>query len=816
MSELLAAAEQGAVVPGAAPPQLVVISNEVGLLAEERNPRSLVSRPRNLDREERLTPYDFNGASIRPLVGEIRPPDDEAYAKQFFDMLEIKEDFESRDKDIVFENMISRVLFQCLLSGILGFVYNTYISEFSIYNKKIQDDIINKLAFEVLQSQICTDEQMSEVAKPGTIGKKCLMPEDLKGKADLVDLIITSLTKENTLNPEFKNFLGVDPPGRIEDFGQHYETLLEMVMRLGTPSASQAPESGNMRLRILKNVCKKIAALLKSIDIITLNSSRAYVFFKPIVSAASDVASDSTTLAGRIKSLVILAAAYNSYGWLFAIIAPFAIPAGISVATGTVKGIGKIAMLPIKLIQRLGAGFGKKTKKQRDNRDPINKLICIGYTTKNLPGDAGILKIPYYISLNDILDLSYELQSWEFAKRSLLSTMTIGHGVFDLGDWQDDGLTMEKQRLLSATNPLVTLFGYIADEFTQITTIEYHKDDDETHPAAAAADPYPAHATHDYEYIDVISQQMFNVIANTIKDDNLRDFSQTEMMKTTVGVWLGFFHDTASDIRSAIITSIKTMIDSGPFENDSENSISSGSTINSSIDDDSKTIVINITSQSPQKISHINSSTSNVSDLTVSPSQSRTASINLDDLPSESRTESIDLGALPTASSGMTLTVNLGAVEEVEKVAVSEAEVSEAEDVKLLFSPGFISNGLNSEVRSDELSELIVAEAKGRVRAESSGGYRRKHSNMMSRDAAKMQNKLVSQHRTVNNQKVMQYMPEHDLNQRKFVKGRKSKNYRNKKQKTKKRNKKQLKKRQTKKVLRKRRTTKKRYAMNKN
>ena len=87
---------------------------------------------------------------------------------------------------------------------------------------------------------------------------------------------------------------------------------------------------------------------------------------------------------------------------------------------------------------------------------------------------------------------------------------------------------------------------------------------------------------------------------------------------------------------------------------------------------------------------------------------------------------------------------------------------------------------------------------------------------MMSRDAAKMQNKLVSQHRTVNNQKVMQYMPEHELNQRKFVKGRKSKNYRNKKLKTKKRNKKQFKKRQTKKVLRKRRTTKKRYAMNKN
>ena len=113
-----------------------------------------------------------------------------------------------------------------------------------------------------------------------------------------------------------------------------------------------------------------------------------------------------------------------------------------------------------------------------------------------------------------------------------------------------------------------------------------------------------------------------------------------------------------------------------------------------------------------------------------------------------------------------------------------------------------------------------VAEAKGQDRQSSTdamgGGYKRKNSNIMPRNAAKMQNKLVSQHRTVNNQKVMQYMPDYDINQRKFVKGRKSKNYRNKKQKTKKRNKNLFKKRQTKKVLRKRRTTKKRYAMNKN
>ena len=120
-----------------------------------------------------------------------------------------------------------------------------------------------------------------------------------------------------------------------------------------------------------------------------------------------------------------------------------------------------------------------------------------------------------------------------------------------------------------------------------------------------------------------------------------------------------------------------------------------------------------------------------------------------------------------------------------------------------------------------EVEAVAVAEAKGEARLESretiDGGYKRKNSNIMPRNAAKMQNKLVSQHRTVNNQKVMQYMPDYDINQRKFVKGRKSKNYRNKKQKTKKHNKNQTKqiKRQTKKVFRKHRTTKKRYKINK-
>jgi hypothetical protein len=808
-------------------PQLVIIGNEAKNSLSVEGSSSVVERPNNLDNIERsVRPYKFNEDLITPSVPENIAPDDKAYAEQFFEMLKMREQFQETDGNIVFENMLSKVLLQCLLSGILGFIYNTYINDFSIYNKQIDPGDINDHMFKLLASILCKEDEMSEVANLGENGKECFMPDDHSGHAKFISSLITSVNKENTLTPQFKEFLGVEPPRSIENFGQHYETLLEMVMRLGKPQESDASETEHIQLRILKSVCQKIVLLLTSVDIIKNNTfTPIYNLFEPVVGAAIDVASNNTTFVGRLRSLVILAAAYNSYGWLFAIIAPFAIPAIGSIASGTVKGIGKIAMLPIKLIQRLGTGFGKQKPKKPPRPDAINKLICIGYTNKELPGNGGILKIPYFINLNDLLDLSEELQSWEFAKRSLLSTMCIGHGVFDLGDWQDDGLTMEKQRLLSATNPLVTLFGYIADEFTQITTLNYDS------PPAAAAEP--ARPNHDYDYINVISDQMLNVVANTMKDDNLREFAQTPMFITSSFVWLNLFHDTASVFRSNALTLIKTVGSNIKKYADETNPITRGVSYISDITEStgSASRINSASSDNESRDSESNGSASSDSDSNGSAnSDSSTTSMTINITPKK-------LTVLPTASSDldsessfmsansgtsvMTFKVNLDAVEVAAEVAVEVAPADVESLVRSLFNPESISEQLNSVIRPEEIfRELILAEAKGRERRDSSeealGGYKRKHSNMMSRDAAKMQNKLAGQHRTVNNLKIMQYMPEHDINQRKFVKGRKSKNYRNKKVKTKKRNRKQFKKRQTKKVLRKRRTTKKRYGMNKN
>ena len=749
---------------------------------------------------------EFNGAVIEtrinnqvnkltgiPLSNESGSISDEEYAAQFLEMLGIKSEFEKTDKETEIENMLSRVLFQCLLSGILGFIYNTYIAEFSIYNPEYTEEAAHKLAFDVLQSQVCTDEQMGEVTSPGIIGKSCIMPENFKEKAKFVEMVKGLLTKENTLIPELKSVLGVPPPVRSEDIGQNYETLYEMVMRMGTKEP-EAPDSPNIRLRILKNVCKKIVTLLTSANIIKdTYIIPAYTVFQPIAEAASVAVGTNSTYFGRLKSLIVLAAAYNSYGWLFAIIAPFAVPAAVNVAIGTVKGLYQVATLPVKLIKYLGTGFGVKKNRERVNRDPINRLICIGYTNKLLPGDAGILKIPYYINLNDILDLSEELQSYQFLKRSLLSSIFDGHGVFDLAHMQCSELPIDQQRLLSVNNPVVTLTNYIDDEIKQLTTFNQDEQDD----------------------IPVFSELLLRILVNTINDDDGTTFAQGPVMQSTINMWFSLLHEGVSAARSGLITCAKTFIraavNAGPdrifidtdsslsrVNSDSSNSsvsssstvvsidsfgsLNSSSTINSvSIDTENNfiTVSFNDVSLPMSRVSSLSREVSGLSDISDSSFYSTSSQFNI-------------RFQLPQPSAPVAAPVAAPAVDN-------------------LFDPELILLSLEVEA---------VAEAKG-LEIQSSneaidGGYKRKNSNMSSRNAAKMQNKLVGQHRTVNNQKIMQYMPEHDINQRKFVKGRKSKNYHNKKQKTKKRNKKQFKKQQTKKVLRKRRTTKKRYRMNKN
>jgi len=810
-------ASQGAALVSASEAALVSASE-----AEEEEEEGVAEIPKTMF----VSVVEYNGAVIESRINrdkssltsynpfnEAGEMTDEKYAEQFLEMLKMKDQFEKADKDIELENMLSRVLFQCLLSGILGFVYNKYMHEFMYFNPTYDEGSARDIAFRVLQSEICTDEQMSQIAPQGITGRSCRIRSDYAGNAKFIDEVTGLLQKENTLTPEFKSMLGVQPPLRQEDIGQNYETLLEMVMRLGTetPVISKSP---GIKLRVLKNICNKIVTLLTYANIIKDNYVvPAYEPIKPIVGAVGDIAGNNSTFFSRIKSLVILAAAYNSYGWLFAIIAPFAVPAAANIAIGTLKGTYQVATLPIKLIKYIGTGLGKQTIRTPTIRDPINRLICIGYTTKVLPGDGGVVKFPYYVNLNNILDLSEELQSWQFLKRSWLSTITIGHGVFDLGDWQRCDLPMDQQRLLSVNNPIVTLTNYIDDEIKQLTTFE----------------------SDDPENIPGIPDLILRILVNTINDDDGKSFAQGPVMQATVRMWGDLLYQGVSGVRSAALSCVKTFIShavkAGPGRilynsDDSSDDSSVDSAVSEtgtvlSIDGNSlktNSSINDVSINKPDKLMTVSfngvrsSSLSRQATPDTSPSLSRQTTPVTAPLLSMSRQNSVDSNISDLSSESTTNSTTITIRFELPQVpAVAPEAAAAAPDEKPvnLFDPELILYSLLLTQRVAEPKEAAAAE-------EIDGGYRRKHSNMMSHKAAKMQNKLVSQHRTVNNQKVMQYMPEHDINQRKFVKGRKSKNYRNKKLKTKKRNKKQFKKRQTKKVLRKRRTTKKRYAMNKN
>ena len=320
----------------------------------------------------------------------------------------------------------------------------------------------------------------------------------------------------------------------------------------------------------------------------------------------------------------------------------------------------------------------------------------------------------------------------------------------------------------------------------------------------------------DQNHIPVFSELLLRILVNTINDDDGATFAQGPVMQTTINMWFSLLHEGVSAARSGLITCAKTFIkgavNAGPdrifIDTDTDSSLSrvNSDSSNSSVDSSgSSSSLVSINS-----FSTLNSSSSINSVSIDTENNFITVSFNDESLPmSRAPSMSREVSGLSDISDSSFYSTS--SQFNIRFQLPEELSAAQGPSAVNLFNPELILLSLEVEA---------VAEAKGQDRQSSTdamgGGYKRKNSNIMPRNAAKMQNKLVSQHRTVNNQKVMQYMPDYDINQRKFVKGRKSKNYRNKKQKTKKRNKNLFKKRQTKKVLRKRRTTKKRYAMNKN
>ena len=147
------------------------------------------------DKEVEILP-SISGRSLMPYplpsVNDSTLSEDEKYAIQFFEMLNMKEEFEKMDKDTEFENYLSKILFQCILSVLVGYIYNYFINEFTIYNQYFNEDQAHKFAFEVLANQICTDDMINDL--PSNIGDvsgypTCIYPDDYAEKAKFINQV---------------------------------------------------------------------------------------------------------------------------------------------------------------------------------------------------------------------------------------------------------------------------------------------------------------------------------------------------------------------------------------------------------------------------------------------------------------------------------------------------------------------------------------------------------------------------------------------------------------------------------------------------
>jgi len=751
------------------------------------------------DKEVEILP-SISGRSLMPnplpSVNDPTLSEDEKYAIQFFEMLNLKEGFEKIDKDTEFENYLSKILFQCILSVLVGYIYNYFINEFTIYNQYFDEDQAHKFAFDVLANQICTDDMINDL--PSNIGEvsgypACIYPDDYAEKAKFINQVKGFLLKPNTLNPGFKQFIGAKP----DVLADNYETMFEMVMRF---SSKVVPDNASFRLRILINVCSKIKALLESCEFIKNGYIQPLIqplmdIAVPIVGAVQDVYGlNNASMLGRIKSLIVLAAAYNSYGWLFAIIAPFAVPAAINMITGSVKGICKIALLPIKVIQYIGTGIGQKNKEKPRTTNPLNRLILIGHTIKVLPADQGIIKIPYYVNLNDILDLSEELQNWQFLKRSLLCSLFDGHGVFDLADIQGPSAG---DRFLAPNNPIVTLTNYINDELIQLSK---YSDND----IIQGTD----------EYLPVFPELPLRILINSMKgvSNKSSQILTHPMMIQTIKMWWEFIKNVNFTVNGTILNLLTCSADFGDVddnisqpdyqEQERESSISdiSSDSFYSAIDDtlfmfedvSPNTISLVVADDEISSCSSLKSFSTNSVCSILSSGNNNAISI-LDELSNNSIGSVKHYFSYPAINSNL----ELPPANQFESLTISLPDNTVVKMTDLLTvknlteslkysQPSVEYLGLKKiwevkKIEDPSMSPLKLEEFIVTTCPISKGGKKRRGS-LMPHKAAKKQNKLVSQHRTVNNPSIMQYIPEHYITN---IKPIKSKRKINKKHKTK-------------------------------
>ena len=411
------------------------------------------------------------------------PASNEAFAQNYIEMLGLKAEIEQIEAGTKMHNRLSSILFRCMLSLVLGYLYNNGLDMLrdAIILGSVHPDEAKDIAFQFVQQQV--DEGLIQEGNYTAIG-------------ETYDMFYNLLIKENALSSDFKKlFAPDDPDAPIE---QNFETLLEMIVRL----ANMEPGTGKKETQyftILQSVCFSITLILNKYELITTTAGE---FVQPYWSSVVHLAAEDSTIMQRLQSIVILAVAYNSYGWLFTVMAPLALPSVVSVGSWA---LCSLARLPFGIIKFTGKGLlsvgkffvGYESTESPPPIDPTseNTLIQVGWIRKKL---GNIVKlIPHMVSKGDVQRLSHHIANHELEKPSLLSSIFNARGVAD-HDMQGPHSADDWVWYLRQTNPIGRLMGCIAEEFAELTVVEGREDD----------------------YIPTLEERLFTLVCRTLRNES--------------------------------------------------------------------------------------------------------------------------------------------------------------------------------------------------------------------------------------------------------------------------------------------------------
>jgi hypothetical protein len=488
-----------------------------------------------------------------PRAAILRPQTPEEFAQSYIHMLGLQHTMEQVNKDTRWRNKLASLVFKCTMSLLLGYLYNhvkSKISDFSIL-PSAPDTEADELGMLIIQSEI--DAGLFDES-------------DYKTLSERLTFLKALFTKGNIVSPGLKTLFGIPSTADSEPeiILEHYETIFEMVYRLATKIPIKLDTDKWSYESILQNVCSKIYIILLNYDVITAAIvDKAAPIYEAIINLADT--GDNATIFKRLKSIIVLGVAYNSYGWLFALVAPFAIPAAIGVTNWAICFLARLPFTAIKYAGTTTIGVLNWLASSGQPQTPFQpgqdgSLICVGHTITAI----GAL-VPYMVSKNDIHALSRQLQHAKLEKPSLVSSLFDASGAAGLEMQSNDAPELLKQnayKFLMRTHPIGNLIKCIDAEITDVTNSEVG-------------------------IIKTLPEIAFSVFINTICSDE--GDKNGLLISPVIQFCAEILHESLSGVRSGLIGTIRAIIDEGilgegaiQLSNPSNNRIDSDSSVSSS------------------------------------------------------------------------------------------------------------------------------------------------------------------------------------------------------------------------------------------